>query len=294
MIGIEIVGPNARMIGNALLTWSIRILNACLLVLLLSQLLTGCSAPVRAPVVSHDAPLIRNTSVRPSTYRVRTGDTLYSIAWRYGIDYSSVARWNGIRYPYTIYPGQRLSLAPVKRPTRRPSQAVSSVKTPKTQGAGSARKPVVSDKRLSGTNSKGVVSKRPDGKKTPEPLKLQWLWPTNGSIAERFVKGDPVRKGVKISGRFGATVKAAESGKVVYAGNGLIGYGRLVIIKHNKNYLSAYGYNRKMHVKEGDTVNKGMRIAEMGSDGSGKPMLHFEIRRNGAPIDPLKLLPRQP
>ncbi|MCW8945880.1 MAG: LysM peptidoglycan-binding domain-containing protein, partial [Sedimenticola sp.] len=118
MIGIEIVGPNARMIGNALLTWSIRILNACLLVLLLSQLLTGCSAPVRAPVVSHDAPLIRNTSVRPSTYRVRTGDTLYSIAWRYGIDYSSVARWNGIRYPYTIYPGQRLSLAPVKRPTR--------------------------------------------------------------------------------------------------------------------------------------------------------------------------------
>ncbi|MCW8908273.1 MAG: peptidoglycan DD-metalloendopeptidase family protein [Sedimenticola sp.] len=113
-------------------------------------------------------------------------------------------------------------------------------------------------------------------------------------MVERFVRGDPVRKGVKIQGRHGEAVRAAESGKVVYAGNGLIGYGRLVIIKHNKNYLSAYGHNRKIHVKEGDTVKKGIRIAEMGSGGDGKPVLHFEIRRNGAPVDPLRLLPRQP
>jgi lipoprotein NlpD len=113
-------------------------------------------------------------------------------------------------------------------------------------------------------------------------------------VVGRFVKGDPVRKGVKIEGQYGASVNAAETGKVVYAGSGLIGYGRLVIIKHNKNFLSAYGYNKKIHVKEGDTVKKGIRIAEMGSDGNGKPMLHFEIRRNGAPVDPLKLLPRHP
>lgn len=102
-----------------------------------------------------------------------------------------------------------------------------------------------------------------------------------------------MRKGVKIRGRTGQRVLAAEVGKVVYAGSGLIGYGRLIIIKHNKNYLSAYGYNRKILVKEGDQVAKGERIAEMGVDDSNKPLLHFEIRRNGTPVNPVKLLPRQ-
>ncbi|MCW8889294.1 MAG: peptidoglycan DD-metalloendopeptidase family protein [Sedimenticola sp.] len=282
------------LISNRRLTRALKALNVCLLLLLFSQWLIGCTAPVRAPVVSRDTPTVRHTASRPTTYRVQSGDTLYSIAWRFGINYSSIARWNGIRYPYTIYPGQRLTLAPVKKAYKRPATSPSITKTPKSQGAVSPSKPVVSDKRVSQGRSKSVTSSASSGKKTPESLKLQWLWPTQGTLAERFVKGDPVRKGVKIKGRYGATVKAAESGKVVYAGNGLIGYGRLVIIKHNKNYLSAYGYNRKIHVKEGDTVKKGVRIAEMGSDGNGKPMLHFEIRRNGAPIDPLKLLPRHP
>lgn len=122
---------------------------------------------------------------------------------------------------------------------------------------------------------------------------MRWGWPTKGVVVQGFVKGDLMRKGVKIRGRTGQRVLAAEVGKVVYAGSGLIGYGRLIIIKHNKNYLSAYGYNRKILVKEGDKVAKGERIAEMGVDDSNKPLLHFEIRRNGTPVNPVKLLPRQ-
>jgi lipoprotein NlpD len=293
MVGTEAFGQNRKVAVYAL-TRSFWLRYTCVIILPILLLLSGCTAPVRAPVVSREAHPVSRPTVRPSTYRVQHGDTLYSIAWRFGIDYASIARWNGVRYPYTIYPGQRLSLRPITKTRRSPPQTAASTKTPKTQGATATHKSVVSDKRVSGAATKSVISKSANGKKTTDSLKLLWLWPTKGSLAERFVKGDPVRKGVKINGRYGAPVKAAESGKVVYAGNGLIGYGRLVIIKHNKNYLSAYGYNRKIHVKEGDTVEKGMRIAEMGSDGNGKPMLHFEIRRNGAPIDPLKLLPRHP
>lgn len=263
-----------------------------IVLLLLIGGLAGCSAPVRAPVVSRDhPPSQQQRSSRPTVYRVQRGDTLYSIAWRFGIDYTAVARWNGIRSPYTIYPGQRLRLVPA---VRKPAAKTPAVKTPQTKGATARSKPVVSGKRVSKSPKKGVSSSQRQGNIVNNSAELRWLWPTEGSVVQRFVKGDPVKKGVKIKGRYGASVKAAEAGKVVYAGSGLIGYGRLVIIKHNKNYLSAYGYNKKIHVKEGDTVKKGRRIAEVGSDGNGKPMLHFEIRRNGAPVDPLKLLPRRP
>ncbi len=265
---------------------------ACLLL----NLLTACSAPRRAPVVSRESSAPVQTPNRiPSIYRVKRGDTLYAIAWRYGLNFSAVARWNGLSSPYTIYPGQRLRLTPQrsKSVTTRPI-ATSGGKTAKSQGSGANTDAVVSKKPVSDP-SKGRNGNAKEKPEVPSSsLKLHWTWPTNGTVVERFVRGDPVRKGVKIQGRVGASVKAAESGKVVYAGSGLIGYGRLVIIKHNKNYLSAYGHNRKIHVKEGDVVKKGLPIAEMGSDGNGKPVLHFEIRRNGAPVDPLKLLPKMP
>lgn len=291
MIGVRAGSCSQHRVAGLLLG-SDRIVPVCLIALLLIISLGGCSAPVRAPVVSRDRPPVQSQhSARPSTYRVRKGDTLYSIAWRFGIDYTAIARWNRIRYPYTIYPGQKLHLAPIQR-----SRVVRTTiaKTPQTQGAPGQNKPVVSDKPVSNAPAKGVSSRQADQNLGNEHLKLHWRWPTNGLVVQRFVKGDPVKKGVKIEGHYGASINAAETGKVVYAGSGLIGYGRLVIIKHNKNYLSAYGYNKKIHVKEGDTVEKGIRIAEMGSDGNGKPMLHFEIRRNGAPVDPLKLLPRRP
>ena len=269
---------------------TVRLLVACLFLLLIGSLLYGCSAPVRAPVVSREHVPTQTRAVRPASYRVRSGDTLYAIAWRYGINYASIARWNGIRYPYTIYPGQKLRLTPGGS---RSGERRKAIKTSQTKDDPSPKKTVVSRKAVTRTPAR--VAKPPlSTSRSSERLKLQWDWPTKGSVVERFVRGDPARKGVKIQGYYGATVKAAESGKVVYAGSGLIGYGRLVIIKHNKNYLSAYGHNRKIHVKEGDTVNRGRRIAEMGSDGEGKPMLHFEIRRNGAPVDPIRLLPRHP
>lgn len=292
MIAVRANDSGARRFPLWLISRKERLLTTGLVVLLLIGDLAGCSAPVRAPVVSREQPSSQpQRSSRPTVYRVQKGDTLYSIAWRFGIDYRSVASWNGIRSPYIIYPGQRLRLT---RPVQKRVAKSATVKTPQTKGAATKKKPVVSVKQVSQSAKKKVSSSQSKGKIVNNSSELRWLWPTDGTVVQRFVKGDPVKKGVKIKGRYGASVKAAETGKVVYAGSGLIGYGRLVIIKHNKNYLSAYGHNKKIHVKEGDTVKKGRRIAEMGNDGNGKPMLHFEIRRNGAPVDPLKLLPRRP
>lgn len=268
-----------------------RVLLVCLLLMLFGSLLQGCSAPVRAPVVSREHAQPQPRTTRPASYRVKSGDTLYAIAWRYGINFSSVARWNGIRAPYTIYPGQWLRLTPAGN---RSVASRSTGKPPQTTSKPPKKNAVVSNNAVSKPKERTKRPAAPTNPATAQSIKLHWTWPTTGKVVERFVRGDPVRKGVKIRGRHGETVRAAESGKVVYAGNGLIGYGRLVIIKHNKNYLSAYGHNRKIHVKEGDTVKKGFRIAEMGSGGDGKPVLHFEIRRNGAPVDPLRLLPRHP
>ncbi len=120
---------------------------------------------------------------------------------------------------------------------------------------------------------------------------LHWQWPTEGRVAQGFAEDDATRKGLKIAGTLGQPIYAAEAGRVVYSGSGLIGYGALIIIKHNKDYLSAYGYNSKILVKEGDQVTKGEHIAEMGRNGGGPPMLHFEIRQRGKPVDPTRVLP---
>jgi lipoprotein NlpD len=127
----------------------------------------------------------------------------------------------------------------------------------------------------------------------PSAGPLQWRWPTAGRVVERFSAQDRTRNGVKIAGRSGQPILAAEAGRVVYSGSGLIGYGQLIIIKHNKNYLSAYGHNRKILVKEGDQVARGAHIGEMGKPPDDQPLLHFEIRRQGTPVDPLLLLPER-
>jgi lipoprotein NlpD len=158
----------------------------------------------------------------------------------------------------------------------------------KTLPAGK-RSPVTQPQR----KVKSAAVAKSKGGKSAQRSRLGWRWPTKGQVVQEFARGDPLRKGVKVGGRIGQPVLAAEAGKVVYAGSGLIGYGRLIIIKHNKNYLSAYGHNRKLLVREGDTVSRGQQVAEVGKNGSGRAMLHFEIRRNGAPVDPLKLLPRR-
>lgn len=256
-------------------------------------LLSACGGRGGAPVISRGSRDIPPSApiIRSDHYLVRRGDTLYSIAWKMGLDFRKLARWNHIAPPYTIYPGQRLRLKPALSRTAANTTAKS------TPGGGKAAisrtKPTTSQKtgKSSSTSlisrKKAVKSSRP-----PAPARrLRWSWPTDGKVVQGFSKRDPTRKGLKINGRLGQPVRAAEAGKIVYSGSGLIGYGKLIIIKHDKNFLSAYGHNRKILVTQGDEVSKGERIAEMGVAAGATPVLHFEIRRNGKPVDPVPLLP---
>ena len=207
----------------------------------------------------------KNTTITYHT--VRKGETLYSIAWQYGHDYRTVAKWNDVPRSYTIYPGQKLRVRP-----------------PGSQGvADSSETSTKSSSRKSSRSRKSATSAR-----SPK-----WRWPTQGEVVSRFVAGDPTRQGIDISGKRGQPVIAAASGKVVYSGNGLRGYGNLVIIQHNETYFSAYAHTQKVRVKEKDKVKSGQQIADMGNSGTDRVMLHFEIRRNGKPSNPLKYLPKK-
>jgi len=245
-----------------------------LFALICTQLLSACGAPVRGKGDSLEKRKVR-AEHRPATYKVRSGDTLYSIAWRYGLDFHVLARWNGIKPPHTIYAGQTLRLRQRSKKTSRKTVVKKKATPTNSVSSKSRKKAVTPSRRQPVASSKG----------------LKWKWPTQGKVRKGFSASDPARQGIEIGGSSGQRIAASESGRVVYAGSGLIGYGRLVIIKHSKNYLSAYGRNRKLLVKEGAQVKKGQAIAEMGNSGSGGPSLHFEIRKNGEPVNPLKLLP---
>jgi lipoprotein NlpD len=231
-------------------------------VVLLAALLGAC-APNMAPVYT------RTGQLATSHYVVRTGDTLYSISWRHGLDYRAVARWNRIGPPYTIHPGQRLRLAA-------PPQA-----TPPA-GSAAAKPAVVRPERTRPT---------PSASQSAAPAALGWRWPVEGRLSRRFAEDAQGKQGIALSGSLGQSVTAAAGGRVVYAGNGLRGYGNLVIVKHNGRYLTAYGYNREILVQEGDVVTAGQRIATMGMGPGQQPALHFELRRDGKPVDPLPYLP---
>lgn len=206
-----------------------------------------------------------------TSYTVRKGDSLYTIAMRYGLSYRQLAALNGIKSPYVIYPGQKLRLRGGS------SRARARV------GTGSAASSKPYSRAVEGTPAARE-------RKDVTASTLNWRWPTRGKVISRF-SATSGKKGIDISGQMGQPVLAAEKGKVVYTGSGLRGYGRLIIIKHNDKYLSAYAHNRKMVVKEGEVVSAGQKIAELGSSGVDRPMLHFEIRDNGRPVDPLRYLP---
>jgi lipoprotein NlpD len=182
---------------------------------------------------------------------VRKGETLYSIAWRYGRSPEQLARWNELGDGSLIYPGQVIRL------------------TPATAGAAATRD-------------------LPTIPSAPPPA---WQWPTAGRIDVEFGGKPGAGTGVLIDGKAGQPVLAAASGRVVYAGGGLIGYGQLIILKHNDTYLSAYGYNASLLVREGQSISKGQNIATMGEGPERKPRLHFEIRQNGKPVNPRRYLP---
>jgi lipoprotein NlpD len=229
-------------------------------------------------------------------YLVQPGDTLFSIAWRHDLEVQQLAGWNGIRPPaYQIFPDQRLRLkAPeVRQPATHRTRPATPPPPPPPVASTSApptvEMPPERPARAPSRSNRTVDRKTPEGH-----LKLSWQWPTQGKVVQTFARDDDNRKGIWIQGAMGQPVKASEAGKVVYAGNGLVGYGNLIIIKHDQAYLSAYGYNSKLLVNEGDRVNKGEVVARMGSPNiGGQPMLHFEIRRDGKPVNPLPLLPQR-
>jgi lipoprotein NlpD len=205
-----------------------------------------------------------STPQRPATYTVKRGDTLYAIAWRHRLDYQDVARWNGIGRDYVIHPGQVLKLYPSSTSRRQASAPASARSAPPSKAAPS------------------VITGPP----------VHWQWPVTGGTATLTSRPNG-GQGLTISGRLGDEIRSAGAGRVVYTGSGLLGYGQLVIIKHNETYLSAYGHTQSVAIREGDVVTAGQRIATMGPGPQGTPMLYFEIRVNGAPGNPLTLLPPQ-
>ncbi len=212
----------------------------------------------------------------PEVHTVREGDTLYQIAWAYGLDFRDVARWNSISEPYVIYPGQRLRLRPGQGGTGRAAVAVA----PETSRGSRNRADREPDER------RPAVASR-------EPLTgpVAWQWPSEGRLVRRYDPGALGKRGIGIAGAPGSPVKAAGTGDVVYSGDGLTGYGNLVIIKHNERFLTAYGYNRELLVEEGDRVRAGQTIARMGASGQRPGELHFELRERGEPVNPVSYLP---
>jgi lipoprotein NlpD len=222
---------------------------------------------------------------------VERGETLYSIGWIYGYDYRQLAQWNGIEEPYYLNPGQRLRVAPP--PGNAGVVAVQEIRIPEKPApvSGTAKTlPEVVDKTITAAAVLPAVKFNPPVADRP----LVWQWPTSrGEILQTFSAKDPGRQGVDIAGETGTHITAAASGRVVYAGGGLARYGKLIIVKHNETFLSAYAHNDKLRVKENEEVEAGQLIAEMGSSGTQRPKLHFEIRRNGKPVDPLQYLPKR-
>jgi lipoprotein NlpD len=284
-------------------------------------------APVseRAPSTAQPAALraaktaVREPDSRPEYYTVKRGDTLYTIALDHGLDYKELIEWNRIENPNLIRLGQELRLrappgptvvaAPLRTPPAVSGKPVIGMTPPAGVAAGEAVKSEpkaikvpYSDQayaQMSGQQGKSVpppvvkVEPRPDEKSVAgddDDEKIDWGWPAGGKLLSTFNETTNL-KGVGIAGKTGQPVVASAPGKVLYSGDGIRGYGKLVIIKHSKVFLSVYAHNSQLLVKEGQAVVKGQRIAEMGNTDSDQVKLHFEIRRFGKPVDPLKLLP---
>ncbi len=246
------------------------------------NLLVACTTiPNYAPVRSYQRDLIPGKKY----YSVVKGDTLYSIGFRSNLGYQNLAKWNSIPAPYVLQIGQKIKLFKPRSLVRKYKRVKASRKVIKKKRGSSQNKAVASQKKR---YSSQKTSANSTNKK--KMLKLFWQWPIKKRILKTFSQTG--NKGIDISGKVGQKVITASSGKVVYSGSALKGYGNLLIIKHNYLYLSAYANNRKLLVKEGQWVKKGQVIAEVGLVGGKRASLHFEIRKNGKPVNPLNYLPR--
>lgn len=290
-------------------------------VMMAASLLAGCaSSGHRAPVVERGAaPKVpaaakapaKEKDWRPRVHVVQKGDTLYAIAFNYGLDPRELAEQNGIQDPNLIQVGQQINLfAGTARVDARPAQTVVKdqslvkdqprvVKYAYSEKAVAKAEAVQSD----GAGTRVEARPKPEVKADVKPDNkvesaavdtgedaLEWGMPAQGKLIGTFSEADN-RKGIDIAGKLGQPIFASAPGKVVYSGSGLRGYGKLLIIKHNKTYLSAYAHNDQLLVKEGETVTRGQKIAEMGSSDADQIKLHFEVRRLGKPVDPASYLP---
>jgi lipoprotein NlpD len=296
-------------------------------------LLASCASKGPAPVESRAVPGSLPAEQRSATgrplgslepvgkgqYRVRRGDTLYSIAVDHNADWKDLARWNKLSNPNVIEPGQVLW---VSDPSPRHSPALAQSSAPPAVGAqtqpiapssGVGVRPLQSqspsDSQPTGSSGMGASAMADPAATTPAvaesaapaasapptelasiaPATTGWVWPANGQIISGFTEGGS--KGLSIAGAPGEAVFAAETGKVVYSGSGLRGYGNLVIVKHEQDVITAYAHNRAILVKEGQTVRRGQKIAELGMSDTDRPMLLFEVRKGGKPVDPMTFLP---
>jgi lipoprotein NlpD len=305
----------------SLLLLSVSLLSACTSNLRKAPVVER--SPVKARPAATPAPEPKDER---GYYTVKKGDTLLRIALDYGQNYRDLVSWNNLSNPNDIKVDQVLRVAPPENVagvqtmpvlTPPPSEKVQPPVPKKTSPKGEKRP--YSDTALAELRGDGSQkseprsAEKPDAPDTPsrpvaavtppsgiapgavvtatDDEKLSWMWPSNGKIIATFDEGK--NKGIDIAGRAGQQVMAAGSGKVMYAGSGIRGYGNLVIVKHSNSLLSAYAHNRNIVVKEGDTVNKGQVIAEMGDSDADSVKLHFEIRQQGKPVDPSRFLPNR-
>ncbi|MGF1867116.1 peptidoglycan DD-metalloendopeptidase family protein [Enterovibrio norvegicus] len=297
-----------------------------LLFLSLLAFLTACTVSSPAPVssVGPDYGEIERGSFRGSYYEVQKGDTLYYIAYVTARDVKEIISANNLKEPYTIFPGQKLNLWKQKyvppaygkksqvpvvpivpaAPPPIPVTASSSKSAEKNQknapqiksGTSSQNKKSVEQQKAK-EYSQAVTKNKPSVEKAankPETQKaISWQWPARGRVVSGFSSSELGNKGIDIAGKRGQSIHASGGGKVVYAGNALRGYGNLIIIKHNDDYLSAYAHNDRIFVSERQSVKKGQKIASMGSSGTNSVRLHFEIRYKGKSVNPLRYLPKR-
>jgi lipoprotein NlpD len=276
--------------------------------------IAGCAAPrgpapvedrgtmTRAPNTASGGPLITTDASgkplpgienygKPGYYAVRPGDTIRRIGNETGQGWQNIARWNNLDNPDLIEVGQVLRVVPPVGPA---STTMAAAPAP---AEGVVTKPVTPAAVLPAAPASAAASKPPVTASPSAPAAnagdedLGWIWPAHGTLIAGF--DDAKNKGFDIGGKAGDAVLAAADGRVVYAGAGLRGYGNLIILKHNNTYLTAYAHNQTLLVKEDQSVQKGQKIAEMGNSDADRVKLHFEIRRQGKPVDPARYLPNR-
>ena len=268
--------------------------------ILVLSFLWGCTVPAPAPVVSRSVDteekpaeayyIKRDSLVDERFYIVEKGETLYGIALAFGQNWRDIAAWNDLNDPNMIKQGQRLRVLPLnnsKSAVPIPLRATG-VKPPNNRVE--IEQNTDKNEQVVGENQNLSDNLALEGEESITNA-LGWAWPANGQVIEKFT--DSNSKGISIAGLAGEDIYAVSDGKVVYSGNGLRGYGNLIIVKHAGEFITAYAHNKSIFVKEGEDVSKGQKIAEMGMSETNRPKLLFEVRKGGKPLDPLKYLPQR-